>query len=130
MKAFLKIVKQNNWILLSATPGDTWLDYISVFVANGFYKNRTEFKLEHVVYAPYTKFPKVARYLNEGKLNKHRNKILVQMTYTKTTIRHSIPKLVAHNEELLQSVIKNRWHIYQNRPIRDIAELFGSCGEW
>jgi hypothetical protein len=125
VKAFLKIAKQNNWILLTATPGDTWLDYIPVFVANGFYKNRTEFKLEHVVYAPFTKFPKVARYLNEGRLLKLREKLLVQMTYQKTTIRHSIPKIVEHNEELLRSVIKNRWHIYQNRPIRDIAELFG-----
>jgi hypothetical protein len=125
VKAFLKIVKNNNWIMLTATPGDNWLDYIPVFVANGFYKNRTEFKLEHVVYAPYTKFPKVARYLNEGRLIHLRNKILVHMAYTKTTIRHEIPKIVTHNEELLRSVIKNRWHIYQNRPIRDISELFG-----
>jgi hypothetical protein len=125
VKAFLKIAKNNYWILLSATPGDTWLDYIPVFVANGFYKNRTQFKREHVVYAPFTKFPKVDRYLNTGLLTKHRNKILVHMRYPKETVRHERTLQVGHNEELVQSVIKNRWHIYQNKPIKDIAELFG-----
>lgn len=125
VKSFLKIAKNNSWILLSATPGDTWLDYIPVFVANGFYKNRTAFKTEHVVYEPFQKFPKVKRYLNEGKLNHFRNQILVHMPFEKHTVRHSVNVFVEHNEELVQSVIKNRWHIYQNRPIKDIAELYG-----
>ena len=124
VKAFLRIARNNRWVLLSATPGDTWMDYIPVFVANGFYPNRTQFKLEHVVYAPYSKFPKVSRYLNEGKLNKYRNRILVHMPYTKHTTSHPITTFVSHNELLLQNVIKNRWNIYKNQPIRDIAELF------
>jgi hypothetical protein len=125
VKAFLKIAKNNSWIMLSATPGDTWLDYIPVFIANGFYKNRTQFKREHVVYAPFTKFPKVDRYLNVGKLVANRSRILVHMRYPKETIRHELTMRVEHNEELVQTVLKNRWHIYQNKPIRDIAELFG-----
>jgi hypothetical protein len=124
VRAFIKIAKQNNWILLSATPGDTWMDYIPVFMANGFYKTRSEFKMEHVVYTPYVRFPKVLRYVGEGKLIKLREKILVPMPYEKLTVRHSVTKTVSYKEDLLKSVIKNRWNIYQNRPIRDIAELF------
>lgn len=124
VRSFLKIVKNNNWILLSATPGDTWLDYIPVFVANGFYKNRTQFKREHVIYSSYAKFPKVERYVGEAKLLKLRDRILVYMPYPKQTIRHTKTIYVDHNEELLKHVIKNRWHIYKDRPIRDIAELF------
>jgi hypothetical protein len=124
VKSFLKIARGNKWVLLSATPGDTWMDYIPVFVANGFYPNRTAFKQEHVVYAPFTKFPKVSRYLNQGKLNNYRNQILVVMRYPKETIRHAKTEVVTFNEELYNSVLKNRWHIYQNRPIKDVAELF------
>lgn len=124
VKSFLKIAKNNSWIMLSATPGDTWLDYIPVFVANGFYKNRTEFKLQHVVYAPYTKFPKVLRYLNQGRLEKYRNTILVRMRYANETIRHTTTLRVDYNKELFDSVVKNRWHIYHNRPIRDVTEFF------
>ena len=123
VKAFLKIARGNKWVLLSATPGDTWLDYIPVFVANGFYKNRTEFKLEHVVYTPFTKFPKVERYLNQSRLLKNREKILVHMPHPKTTVRHSQILEMGYNEELYSSVIKNRWHLYQNRPIKDVTEV-------
>ncbi len=125
VKAFLKIARGNSWILLSATPGDTWLDYIPVFVANGFYKNRTQFKAEHVVYAPFTKFPRVDRYLNTGKLTRHREKILVHMRYPKETVRHSKTIHVEHNKELVMTIVKNRWHLYNNKPIKDIAELWG-----
>lgn len=124
VKAFLKIVKHNNWILLSATPGDTWFDYVPVFIANGFYKNRTEFVREHVVYSPFTRFPKIDRYLGINKLNRLRNSILVHMPYPKETVRHSKIVYTDHDAELLKQIVKKRWNIYEEKPIRDIADMF------
>src|SRR5436190_7461060 len=100
------------------------MDYVPVFIANGFYKNRTQFIREHVVFTPHVKFPKIQRYLGEQKLEKLKKKILVPMPYPKLTVRHSKTIWVEHNDELLKHVMKKRWHIYQDRPIRDIAELF------
>lgn len=124
VKAFYKIARNNNWILLSATPGDTWLDYVPVFVANGFYKNQTQFKRDHVRYASYTKFPKVEGYMGVGKLVRLRNQILVEMPYEKQTIRHTRNIFVEHDDAKMEQVVKHRWHIYEDRPIKDMAELF------
>lgn len=124
VKAFLKIAKKNHWIILSATPGDTWMDYIPMFVANGFYKNKTHFVEDHVNYTYYGKFPKVDSYRDEGKLIRLRVKLLVHMPYTKHTTRKTETVLVEHDKKLMERLIKDRWHIYEDRPIRDVAELF------
>lgn len=124
VKSFIRIAKNNHWILLSATPGDTWLDYAPVFIANGFYKNITDFKRQHVLYAPYIKYPKIRGYLNERKLEVLRNDILVEMPYERDTTRHLNYLPVNYNVETLKRVYNDRWNVYEDKPIKDAAELF------
>lgn len=121
-KAFLKIAKKNRWILLSATPGDTWMDFIPVFIANGFYKNRTEFINEHVIYRPFSKIPKVERYVNVQRLVRLKHQILVHMPYEYETVRHPITVWVEHDELIMARVSHGRWNIFEDSPIRDIAD--------
>lgn len=124
VKAFYKIAKRNRWILLSATPGDTWIDYIPIFVANGFYKNKTEFVRRHVVYNNYVRYPKVERYVETARLNKLRRLVLVDMPYEKQTVRHLLTIPVKYNEEHYDIAHKKRWNRVLNRPIRDAGELY------
>jgi hypothetical protein len=124
VQSFLKITKKNRWILLTATPGDNWLDYIPVFVANGFYKNRTQFKHEHVLYNSYSRYPKVERYLGVAKLYKHHREITVEMPFTLHTTRHERVVEVDYDQKQFDMVLKKRWHVYQDRPLRDVSELF------
>lgn len=124
VRSFLAIAKRNVWILLSATPGDSWLDYIPVFVANGFYKNRTDFKAQHVIYKPYTKFPAIDRYVDTGRLLRLRKQILVEMPYERHTKRKTYAIPVEHDEALMKTVMKDRWNPYTDEPVRNAAELF------
>lgn len=123
VKAFLKIAKRNKWILLSATPGDTWSDYIPVFVANGFYKNKTEFTREHIVYSRFSKFPKVDRYLGTGQLSRLRNSILVDMDFKRKTISHHEDVYVNYDMLTYKEVMRNRWDPYEDKPIENASRL-------
>lgn len=123
VKAFLKITKKNHWILLSATPGDTWMDYIPVFLANGFYKNKTEFITRHVVYSRYSKFPKVDRYLDQSRLVRLRDKILVHMDYKKPTVAEHQTIEVQYDRSLYKEIMAKRWNLFEDRPIVNAAEL-------
>ena len=122
-KSFLKITKENDWILLSATPGDCWNDYIPVFIANGFFKNRTEFIQEHVVYSRFSKYPKIDRYVNTGRLIRLRNKVLVTMEYKKHTTPHHEDVWVEYNQYLYKNIFKDRWNNTKNCPIKNASEL-------
>ena len=127
VKAFLKIAQSNEWILLSATPGDTWQDYIPVFIANGFYKNRTEFTREHIVYSRFSKFPKVDRYLNTGRLIRLRNRILVNMDFKRQTVSHHEDIYVKYDVAKYKMTGKNRWDPFKKEPIINAA---GLCYVW
>ena len=122
-KAFLRICEKNDWILLSATPGDTWSDYIPVFIANGFYRNKTEFNREHVVFSRYTKFPKVEKYLNTRRLIRLRDRILVDMDFKRKTVSHHEDIYVRFNVSKYKDAIKNRWDPYKQEPIQQAGAL-------
>lgn len=127
VKAFLNIARKNDWILLSATPGDTWQDYIPVFVANGFYKNKTEFAREHIIYSRFSKYPKVDRYISTGKLIRYRNDILVDMDFNRQTIAHHEDVYVRYDTSMYKDAGRLRWNPYKNQPIVNAAEL---CYIW
>ena len=122
-KAFLAITKKNNWILLSATPGDTWSDYIPVFIANGFYKNKTEFVRRHIVYSRFAKYPKVERYLDCGRLIKLRKSILVNMDFVRPTKSHHRTVIAQYNKDKYLYVTHNRKDYETKKPFKNIGAL-------
>ena len=123
VKSFLQITKKNDWILLSATPGDTWQDYIPVFIANGFYKNRTQFINEHVIYSRFTKYPKIDRYINTGRLIRLRDRILVDMDFERKTVAHHEDIWCGYDKDKYRWTMKNRWDPYSDGPIINASGL-------
>ena len=123
VKAFLKIAKFNEWILLSATPGDTWTDYIPVFIANGFYKNKTEFMREHAVFARFSKYPKIEKFINTGRLLRLRRMILIDMEFKRKTVQHHENIYVKYDISTYKEITKNRWDIWKNEPLINASGL-------
>lgn len=123
VKAFLKIAKANDWILLSATPGDTWQDYIPVFIANGFYRNKTEFSREHIIYSRFSKYPKIDRYVNTGKLVRLRNSLLVDMDFKRHTVPHHEDYYVQYDIAKYKDAVRTRWDPFKNEPIQQASGL-------
>ena len=124
VKAFYKITEKNHWILLTATPGDSWIDYIPVFIANGYYKNRSAFLSEHAVYDRYSKYPKINKWINSEKLEWLRKRILIEMTFERSTIKNYIDVPVEYDKFMYKNILKNRWNPYENKPIENSSELY------
>ena len=125
-KSFIRIAKHNQWIFLSATPGDTWIDYVSIFIANGFFRNRYDFESRHVVYKRYTKYPDIERYMDERYLEQLRDSILIDIPYEKGTQRHLDYMTVGFDREAYRTLIKKRWNESEERPIENVlgTEVF------
>ena len=124
VKTFLNIARKNRWIVLSATPGDNWEQYIPIFVANGFYKNRSEFCREHIVYSRYcTKFPKIEKFIGTGTLIRHRNEILVDMDFNRPTEHHHIDVHCEYDIPKYKNLMKTRWDPYKDEPITQASSL-------
>lgn len=121
VKSFLKISKHNLWILLSATPGDTWLDYVPLFIANGFYKNRTAFSEQHIVWDRFAKYPKVKRFVNTGVLESRRRRIIVPMPVERHTRRNRKDIFVPFDRDEYDLIVKKRMDPWTKEPIRNAA---------
>lgn len=128
VKAFYKIAKKNKWILLTATPGDSWMDYIPVFVANGFYKNKTQFVNEHVVYNWRNKnYPQIERFMNVRRLIRLREKILVDMVFERHTVRHVEDVYTTYDISAYKDAGRSRWDPFKDEPITNAS---GLCYVW
>jgi hypothetical protein len=124
VKTFYKIAAANRWVMLSATPGDNWLDYVPVFRANGFIKNITQFRDDHCVYRWTGRYNQLIGYRQVPRLVKWRNQLLVDMPYEKHTTRHLHDVAVEYDKDLVKELVNKRWHVYENRPLTDASELF------
>lgn len=120
---FIKIAKKNAWILLTATPGDTWMDYMTVFIANGYYRNKTDFEEQHIEYDPWVKFPKIKKFHNEGKLIRNRTQILVPMHFERSTTRLKQMIFSKYDSVNYNRIMKDRWNIFEDKPIENASEL-------
>ena len=119
VKEFLKITRKNTWLLLSATPGDVWMDYLPVFMAHGFFRTRTEFMEDHVIFDRFAKYPKVKRYIGEAKLQRLRRSILVEMPVERHTTRERETVYCDYDRDLYKWVVKNRMDPWTEEPLRD-----------
>lgn len=122
-RTFIRIAQMNQWIFLSATPGDCWMDYLSIFIANGFFRNKRDFEQRHVIYNRYSKYPQVDRYIDDMRLQRLRDSILVNIEYQKPTERHREVFLASYDREGYKTLMKDRWNIYEQKPVENISEL-------
>ena len=120
---FIHIARKNNWIMLTATPGDVWMDWMCIFIANNFYRNKTDFVDQHVEYNPYSKFPQIRRYHKTDKLERFRRYLAVPMQDFRTTKLHRKYINTDFDKDLYKSVIKSRFNPYTEEPIMTASEF-------
>ena len=120
---FERIAKRNEWIFLTATPGDKWIDYLSIFIANGFYRNKSDFINRHVIYKRYSKYPDIERYLDEDYLDWLASQILVNIEYDRKTVRHVHYISVDFDRPTYRELILKRWNAEKGEPIESVSEL-------
>lgn len=124
-KSLITIARNNEWIMLSATPGDNYLDYMPVFIANGFYRNKTEFIMHHVCYSRYSKY-KIERYYDIPRLERLKAKVLVQMEAPKHVEKVVENIVLDYDIVKYRDLLRNRFNYEKNQPIENVAEL---CSE-
>lgn len=122
-KTFIKIARNNDWIMLTATPGDSWIEYAPVLIANGYYRNMTDFRNQHVVYSRYTKYPKIVKYINTSKLESIRNRVIVSMDDNRKTISHHFDIYVDYDKNTFDTICEKRWNVVENKPVQNASEL-------
>ena len=127
VKAFLRITGHNRWILLSGTPGDTWMDYVPLFLAHGFFRNRTEFLTTHVRMTNYAGYPQITGYYGEHILKRLRAQILVHVPYTPTAKRVQKTVTVPYDQEAYLKLLKTRWNARTDKPVETASELFSEA---
>lgn len=120
---FIRIAKKNRWLLLTATPADIWMDLLPVFIAHGYFKNKSDFCEQHVMWSRFAKYPKVERYIDEDVLEYYRDKIFVEMPHIKSTIRHEHFVEVDFDLALQRVIYGDRWNPYESQPIKDAGEM-------
>lgn len=122
-KSFIHICRRNKWILLTATPGDSWIEYMTVFIANGFYRNKSDFIDQHVEFDQWVKYPKIKKYHNQGRLMQHRQHILVPMRFERKTTRHRKLIKSSYDHEAYEKILVKRWNIFEEKPIENASEM-------
>lgn len=121
-KSFIKISQKNKFILLTGTPGDNWMDYVPIFIANGFYKNKTDFINQHVEYDRFAKFPKVKAYHNVPVLIENRNKILTLMVFENNIQKNKLYVKCEYDKYNYEIIAKKRWNPYDQIPIPNVSK--------
>jgi hypothetical protein len=122
-KSFLKIARNNEWIILSATNGDKWEDYATVFIAHGFYRNRTEFGDEHLIVKRYGNFPQVTGYRGEVRLTRLRERLLIDMDFDRHTTQIHEDVWCGYDIIKCRDAMRNRWDPFKNEPITQASNL-------